>query len=114
MRNEPRELSVKPKASPIPPEQAITIRQHLLQLLSSAPLSAREISVAVHIPEKEVYAHLDHLRHSLHGEGRKLLVIPASCRKCGFIFSKRQRLKKPGRCPVCQRGPIDEPLFGIE
>jgi hypothetical protein len=33
--------------------------------------------------------------------------------KCGFIFRKRDRLKKPGRCPVCHGEHIQDPLFSI-
>ncbi len=104
---------MKPKEPAIPPEQYYTIRQRLIELLADRPLSTREISVAVHISEKEVGAHLEHLRRTLQAEGRMLVIIPATCRSCGFVFSKRDRLKKPGRCPVCRKESIEEPRFGI-
>jgi hypothetical protein len=40
-------------------------------------------------------------------------VTPAECRKCGFVFQKREKLKKPGKCPICRSESIEEPLFGI-
>jgi hypothetical protein len=41
------------------------------------------------------------------------MVIPAACKKCNFVFRKRDRLKKPGRCPLCHGESIDDPLFHI-
>jgi predicted Zn-ribbon and HTH transcriptional regulator len=76
-------------------------------------LSAHEISGYVGIPEKEVYGHLEHIQRSLNKSGNKFVVIPAACKRCGFVFKKRGRLKKPGRCPVCRGESIEEPLFSI-
>jgi len=56
---------------------------------------------------------LEHLKKSLRREGLKLLVEPAACQKCGFVFTKG-RLVKPGRCPKCRSTWIDEPRVGIE
>jgi predicted Zn-ribbon and HTH transcriptional regulator len=58
--------------------------------------------------------HLEHLRKSLHAEGRRLTQVPAECRGCGFVFRKRDRLKGPGRCPVCKGEAISDPSFRIE
>lgn len=40
-------------------------------------------------------------------------MVPAQCLGCGFIFSKRERLTRPGKCPVCRHGQISEPLFAV-
>lgn len=101
----------KPKEAPIPAERYNTIRQDIIRNLTGNILSAREISGAVGIPEKDVYQHLEHIRKSLK---KRLTVIPAQCANCGFIFRKRERLSKPGRCPVCREGKIEEPLFSIK
>ncbi|MBA3060962.1 MAG: transcriptional regulator, partial [Nitrospirae bacterium] len=39
---------------------------------------------------------------------------PAECAKCSFVFRKRERLKKPGKCPICRSEFIQEPLFLIK
>jgi predicted Zn-ribbon and HTH transcriptional regulator len=39
---------------------------------------------------------------------------PACCRACGFVFHKRERFRKPGRCPSCQHSFIEEPVFRIQ
>lgn len=104
---------MKAKPPTVPPPHLATIRRQLESLLSGAPLSTRAISVALGIPEKSVSGHLAHLRHTLHPAGRRLEIVPATCRKCGFVFAKRERLQRPGRCPVCREQSITDPLFAI-
>jgi predicted Zn-ribbon and HTH transcriptional regulator len=105
---------MKPKTPPVPLEQHATIRRRIIDRLSGAPLTAREISADIGIPEKEVCRHLEHIRRSLHQEGERLAVTPPACKKCGFVFRKRERLRRPGKCPVCRGESISEPLFAIE
>ena len=89
------------------------MRHGMMELLRWEPLSARDISGALHIPEKEVYGHLEHIRRSIHGSGQTLEITPAECRSCGFLFAKRDRLTSPGRCPVCRSEAVYEPLFAL-
>ena len=103
---------MKNKEPFVPAEQHDTLRHGIVSLLDGDELTAREISEALGICEKEVYGHLEHIR--LHKRDLHLLITPAVCRKCGFVFRKRERLKKPGRCPVCRGELISEPLFSIE
>ncbi|MBI5074018.1 MAG: ArsR family transcriptional regulator [Nitrospirae bacterium] len=103
----------KPKEPFVPAERHETIRKDILSLLLERTLSAKEISAEVHISEKDVYEHLEHIGRSTHKTGHHLTVIPAECSKCGFVFIKRERLKKPGRCPICHGEKIQEPLFVI-
>jgi predicted Zn-ribbon and HTH transcriptional regulator len=97
-----------------PPEAHDTVRHELLVELEEGPLSAREISGRIGIAEKDVYEHLEHIRATLHRSGRRLVVQPAECVKCGFVFSKRERLKKPSKCTLCRGESIHEPLFSLE
>jgi transcriptional regulator len=94
--------------------EAETVRQRLRTALAGRTLSARDLSGMLSIPEREVYGHLEHLRRTLQASGRSFAVIPSRCRKCGFVFSKRDKLKKPGRCPQCRETLISEPLFCID
>jgi hypothetical protein len=96
-----------------PPEAHDTLRHELLAILEEGPVSAREISGRIGIAEKEVYGHLEHIRMSLRNAGRRLAIEPAECAKCGFVFSKRDRIKGPGRCPVCKSEQVHEPLFSV-
>jgi transcriptional regulator len=107
-------MKPRPKKPATPPERHDTLRHEIMAILRQGPRSARDISEEVRIPEKEVYGHLEHIRTSCHAEGRRLAVTPAVCLKCGFAFRKRERLRKPGRCPVCQGEHIEPPLFSFE
>ena len=103
----------RPRKPVVPRPAGETLRRAISELILDQPLSAREISVQAHIMEKEVYGHLEHIRHSLHAGGNQLEVTPAECRACGFVFSKRDRLTPPGRCPLCRHEAISEPLFSL-
>lgn len=107
-------MKEKPKEPVVPHDAHDTIRHEIIAELLLGPCSARELSPAVRIPEQEVYGHLEHIRKSILSTGRRLVVIPAECRNCGFVFAKREKLKKPGKCPVCKGESIREPLFMIE
>ena len=98
------------KAPLIPVDRQDTLRHEIIALLSLESLTAREISERVGIQEKEVLVHLEHIRIALH---KGLVVEPALCTVCGFSFKKRERLKGPGRCPVCRGEHIAEPRFSI-
>jgi predicted Zn-ribbon and HTH transcriptional regulator len=90
-----------------------TIRQSIMEMLRSGFVSALQISAAVSIQEKEVASHLKHIEKSLHGSGGAMLVTPAACKKCGFVFTQR-RHAKPGKCPRCRATFISEPLFAVK
>jgi predicted Zn-ribbon and HTH transcriptional regulator len=102
-----------PKEPAIPVSMHRTIRHEILSALEQGPRSAGDISRAVRISEREVYDHLEHISMTASRSARHLIITPAECRKCGFIFSKRERLKKPGRCPLCRGEAIREALFSI-
>ncbi len=97
-----------------PSEDLETVRRRILALLEEGPRTAKEISGAVRIPEREVGEHLVHLRKTLRAKGRRLEQLPAECLGCGFVFRKRDRLTGPGRCPVCKGEFISAPSFRVE
>lgn len=97
-----------------PPERNESIRRSIVSLLREGPLSARQLSARAGIPEKEVYGHLPHIRKSVSRLMGRLVVTPAECTRCAFVFRKRDRPARPGRCPVCRGESITEPLFSIE
>lgn len=106
-------MKVRPKQPVVPPERHETVRQEIISALEGGPLTAKEISALVKVPEREVYDHLIHIQRQLGRTPRELVVIPAACRKCGFQFKKRDRLTKPGRCPVCRGESLDAPSFAV-
>src|SRR5271157_1709632 len=103
----------KPRKPAIPAERHGTIRQEITEALKGRRLSAKELSAEVGVSEKDISEHLEHIRKTLDKRDASLVVIPSECKKCGFIFRKRERLNKPGKCPVCRSESIQEPLFSI-
>ena len=91
-----------------------TIRQEIIDLLSSEELTIRDLSQAVSLQEKEIIGHLDHIERSLQHKGKKLMVTPYRCFSCGFVFDKRTRFNKPGRCPSCRNSHIQVAEFYIK
>ncbi len=106
-------MKKKEKEAFIPVDREETVRQAIISVLRGQVMSAREISGEVRISEKEVLTNLLNIQKTL-GKGKSHLVVtPAECKKCGFVFKKRERLKKPGKCPICRGEMIKEPLFSI-
>lgn len=97
-----------------PREAAETIRRRIVALLEAGPRTAKQISSAAGRPEKEILDHLEHIRKQLRAVGRRLRQDPAACRRCGFVFRKRERLAAPGRCPVCKAESVSDPAFRVE
>lgn len=86
----------------------MTLRKNMIELLACGQWSAREISGRMQIPEKEVVYHLEHIQKTLKN---RFTIQPAVCLSCGFVFSKRTRIKSPGKCPICRNEHIQDPCF---
>ncbi|MFQ5737069.1 MAG: transcriptional regulator [Thermodesulfobacteriota bacterium] len=93
----------------------LTVRQSIAETLRGGPVTAKDISRAVGIKEKEVIEHLQHIARSVASgrDGTRFVVHPSACLSCGFVFRKRDRLKTPSRCPLCASEEITEMRFGI-
>ena len=91
-----------------------THRQRIIDLLRREAMTALDISRAIRVSEKDVYRHLAHIQKTVAGGRKKLSFTPCICRACGFTFTGRRRLTKPGRCPRCRESRIDHPVFSIE
>lgn len=97
---------------------ALTIRRTIIEAIKGRLMTAKEISGAAGLSEKEVAGHLAHIQKSVsasrEGERLRFVVEPSGCLSCGFVFKKRERLKTPSRCPLCRSEEISEMRFGIE
>ncbi len=98
---------------PVPVEQDATLRQQIVALLQRQTVSAKDLSTAIGLPEKQIYDHLEHIRCSFQKQRKSLRIEPAQCKKCGFVFEKRQRFHKPSKCPICRGQAIEEPRFSL-
>ena len=91
-----------------------TVRQQIVELLQDQDgLGVRELSQQLHITEREIYPHLEHINRSVKTKGKKLLVDPARCLQCGFIFQDRKKLSPPGHCPKCKGTHLQRPVYSI-
>jgi transcriptional regulator len=106
-------MRAKPLQPFVPVERNETVRRNIIAVLEGNTLSAKEISAEIGLSEKDVYGHLEHIRQTINKRNQAFIVTPAECKKCGFVFRKRERLKKPGRCPVCRNETIRDPLFAV-
>jgi len=88
-----------------------TIRQRLKELLRDGEWTALELSQELSVQEREIYSHLGHVCKSLNHE--KLKVSPYRCLSCSYIFKKRERLDRPGKCPPCKGSHIAVATFAI-
>ena len=79
-----------------------TIRQKIFLLLNDKEMTAREISQAIGIREREVYEHLPHIALSAMAQKRKLVVLPFRCMSCGYVFEERKRFHPTKPLPSVQ------------
>ncbi len=107
---------MRPKAPTVPAAREQTLPQAVRDALAGRPepASVRDLSGQLRASERAVLDALEHLRRSAQHAGEKLVIQPAVCAACGFVFAKRDRLAKPGKCPVCQGTHIDPPLFSLK
>ena len=90
-----------------------TIRQQIIEALCEYEMTARELSQAVRIPEKEVVLHLSHIAKTVAAQGKRLTIWPFRCQACGYTFKERKRFSRPGRCPRCKNTHVESPTFRI-
>lgn len=88
-------------------------RKDLLDLLHGAPRSVADIAQLLELEPKDVEDDLRHLLRSVKHSGYRVVLTPARCRHCGFVFHK-DKLGKPGKCPRCRETWISPPLVHIE
>jgi hypothetical protein len=102
------------RRQPEPLERSETLRRAILRHLEEEPLTARELSARVHIREREVIPHLEHLERSLRRSESRLVFDAAECLSCGYEFRGRRRLTRPSACPRCRAQHIASPVFRVE
>lgn len=93
--------------------------KHLL-IETKEPLTIDEIAYILGFnPEEKraIYEHLAHVAKSVRRESKgelMLFMLPPTCRKCGYVFKKLTKPKKPSKCPKCGSQRIESPKFIIQ
>ncbi|MFX1607052.1 MAG: transcriptional regulator [Promethearchaeota archaeon] len=93
-----------------------TRRENIAELLERTehPLTVEEICERLDIKKRSiVYEDIDHISKSVKRENKELLIRPARCGKCLFIFKARKTAKAPSKCPKCRSEWILSPAFLI-
>ena len=91
----------------------MTVRTHLIALLSAQPRSVSSIARELGFRRGDVEEDLRHALRSARAAGHQVTVIPARCRSCGFMFGE-EKLSKPGKCPSCRGTRLYEAQVFIE
>ena len=88
-------------------------RKNLIDILQAQPISLHELAAMLEEKPKDLEDDLQHLFRSLSSEPLSPVISPATCHKCGFVFHK-DKLHKPGKCPLCKGTWITDPLISLE
>jgi predicted Zn-ribbon and HTH transcriptional regulator len=91
----------------------MTLRKQLIEFLSHEPRSVSRLARELRLPRADVEDALRHMIRSARAAGHRIVVLPARCRSCGFIFDD-DKLTKPGKCPSCRESRIFEPQISVE
>jgi transcriptional regulator len=76
-------------------------------------MTARDLSKALHISEKDAYSHLPSIQKTIRHQGKEINITPCYCLNCGYEFKDRKSFKKPGKCPECRQSRIEPAVFEI-
>ena len=91
----------------------MAFRKDLLTLLSAEPRSVSSLARALGLRREDVEDDLRHALRSARAADCHIVVLPASCRSCGFRFDET-RLSKPSRCPMCRGTRLYEAQIAVE
>ena len=90
----------------------MTFRRDLVKILSDAPRSVSSIARELGLDRRDVEEDLRHAIRSAQAAGHTVVVEPARCKQCGFVFGE-DRLAKPCKCPQCQGTRLFEAQISI-
>ncbi len=76
----------------------MAFRRDLVEALSAQPRSVSSLARELGLGRRDVEDDLRHAIRSAQAAGHRVVVEPARCKQCGFVFGT-DRLAKPGRCP---------------
>jgi predicted Zn-ribbon and HTH transcriptional regulator len=82
-------------------------------MLTSQPRSVSSIARELGLDRRDVEDHLRHAIRSARAAGHHVIIEPARCKQCGFVFGE-DKLSKPGKCPDCRGSRIFEAQIRID
>jgi predicted Zn-ribbon and HTH transcriptional regulator len=90
----------------------MVFRRDLLELLQQGPRSVSSLARQLRLDKDGVEDDLRHLMRSARAAGHEVIMEPARCRTCGFVFGT-DKLTKPGKCPSCRGTRLLEAQIAI-
>ncbi len=95
--------------------EAKTVRQRIAEYLENMKdaTSITEIAKVTGSDRSEnVIDDINHALKSLKIKGMTFKIMPATCRKCNFIFKQTKlEVKAPSKCPKCKGELINPPMI---
>jgi len=91
----------------------MTFRRDLVKILSAQPRSASSIARELGLDRRDVEDELRHAIRSARASGHTIVIEPAKCKQCGFVFGE-DRLAKPGKCPECKGTRLFEAQISVQ
>ena len=87
-----------------------------LEQLRTGDHSFESLRLVLGIRRRDLEAEIRHAERTARRAGERLVVTPAECEACGFVFRGRdaRHLQPPSRCPKCRSERIVDPLFRLE
>lgn len=90
----------------------MTRREQIIELLKKEERTVKSLANIFATTPAEILEDLKHIEISI--KPLKLKYQPAFCKKCGFVFKERDKIKKPSKCPRCRAEWIKAQVFRIE
>jgi predicted Zn-ribbon and HTH transcriptional regulator len=82
-------------------------------MLSAQPRSVSSLARELGLSRGDVEDDLRHLIRSARVAGHTIVIEPARCKACGFVFGE-EKLSKPSRCPQCKQSRIFEAQIYVD
>ena len=93
----------------------MTRREEIIEYLKNTPSTINELAVLFETVNSVIVEDLEHVFKSLKKSPEQLLIKPASCQKCEYVFpAHRKRFSDPKKCPKCHSERINPQVFKIE
>jgi hypothetical protein len=91
----------------------MVFRKTLIAMLTAQPRSVSSLVRELGLKRGDVEDDLRHMIRSARAAGHSVVIEPARCKVCGFVFGE-EKLSKPSRCPECRQSRIFEAQIHVD
>ena len=84
-----------------------------MEILSAEPRTVTRLARELGLARRDVEEDLRHMIRSARAAGHRVVIEPAKCRACGYVFGE-VKLAKPGKCPSCRSTWLFEAVLRID